>query len=58
MVLETHMNLCMTEPDFPEKRFWPQNWENRHKIGQSDCRIFKSITSSEQIDETASFFSW
>ena len=23
MVLETHMKLCVTEPDFPEKCFWP-----------------------------------
>ena len=28
MVLKTHMTLCVTEPDFPEKIFCPQNWEN------------------------------
>ena len=34
MVLETHMKLCVTEPDFLEKIFWPQNWENGPKMGQ------------------------
>ena len=26
MVLENHMKLCVTEPDFPEKIFLPQKW--------------------------------
>ena len=35
MVLETHMKLCVTEPDFSEKKkFGPKNWENRPKMGQ------------------------
>ena len=34
MVLETHMKFCVTEPDFPEKNFLPQNWENGPKMGQ------------------------
>ena len=34
MVLETHMKLCVTEPDFPGKMFFLQNWENGPKIGQ------------------------
>ena len=34
MVLETHMKFCVTEPDFPEKKFLPQNWENGPKMGQ------------------------
>ena len=28
MVPETHMKLCMAEPDFLEKIFCPKNWEN------------------------------
>ena len=34
MVLETHMKLYMTEPDFLEKVFCPKIWENGPKIGQ------------------------
>ena len=35
MVLEIHMKLCVTEPDFPEKFFFcPKNWENGPKMGQ------------------------
>ena len=34
MVLETRMKLCMTEPDFPEKYFCPQNYENGPKMDQ------------------------
>ena len=34
MVLETHMKLCVTEPDFPGKVFCLKNWENGPKIGQ------------------------
>ena len=37
MVLETHMRLCVTEPDFSGKFFLPQKlgkWaQNRPKIG-------------------------
>ena len=33
MVLETHMKLCVTEPDFPGKFFCPKNWENGPKVG-------------------------
>ena len=28
MVLESHMKLCVTEPDFPEKNFLAKNLEN------------------------------
>ena len=34
MVLENHMKLCVTDPDFPEKKFCPQNWENETKMEQ------------------------
>ena len=34
MVLETHIKLCVTELDFPEKFFWLQDWENGPKMGQ------------------------
>ena len=34
MVLETHMKLCVTEPNFPGKFFCPKNWENGPKMGQ------------------------
>ena len=35
MVLETHMGLYMTDPDFLEKKtFCPKNWEKRPKMGQ------------------------
>ena len=33
-MLETHMKLCVTEPDFPVKNFCPENWENGPKMGQ------------------------
>ena len=33
-MLETHMKLCVTEPDFPEKFFCPKNCENGTKMGQ------------------------
>ena len=26
MLLEIHMKLCVTEPDFPGKFFLPQKW--------------------------------
>ena len=29
-----YMQLSMTEPDFPEKHFCSQNWENGPKMGQ------------------------
>ena len=32
-MLETHMKLFVTEPDFPGKFFLPQKWENGPKIG-------------------------
>ena len=32
-MLDTHMKLCVTEPDFLEKVFCPQNWENGPKTG-------------------------
>ena len=34
MVLEIHMKLCVTESDFLEKIFCPQNLENEPKMGQ------------------------
>ena len=33
MVLETHMKLCVTEPDFPGKCFCPRNGENGPETG-------------------------
>ena len=33
LVLETHMKLCVTGPDFPEKCFCSENWENGPKMG-------------------------
>ena len=32
MMLETHMKLCMAEPDFLENFFCPKNWENGPKM--------------------------
>ena len=34
MALKTYMKLCMTDPDFLKKKFCPQKWENRPKMGQ------------------------
>ena len=34
MVLESHVKLCVTEPDFPGIFKSPQNWENGSKMGQ------------------------
>ena len=31
MELENYMKLCMTEPEFLEKKFPPENWENGPK---------------------------
>ena len=36
MVLETHIKLCVTEPDLLRKRFCPINLENTTKIGFSE----------------------
>ena len=33
MVLETHMKLCLIEPDFAENFFCPKNGENGSKTG-------------------------
>ena len=43
MVLETHMKLCTTEPDFPAKPFCPQNWENGPELGKICSLIFTEI---------------
>ena len=32
-MLQTHMKLCLTEPDFLEKNFF-KNWENGLKMDQ------------------------
>ena len=37
MVLGTHVVLCMTEPDFLKKMFYPQNGENRPSPGFFEC---------------------
>ena len=35
MVLEIHIKVCVTEPDFPEKKvFCPKNCGKGPKIGQ------------------------
>ena len=39
--------------------YWEKfcSWDmGQNALSQSHCRIFKSIISPEQIDETASFF--
>ena len=41
MVLEIHMKLCVTEPDFPENSVYAQNRENGQKRGQK--RFFEFI---------------
>ena len=41
MVLESHMKLCVAEPDFPEKKFSPKNWENGPKMDQK--QFFESF---------------
>ena len=33
MMLETHIRVCVTKPDFPEKIFCPKNWENGPTMG-------------------------
>ena len=33
-MLECDVKLCVTEPDFPEKKILPKNWENGPKMGQ------------------------
>ena len=47
-MLETHMKLCMTEVDFPEKKFCPKNWGNEPKIGQKQG--FKNLLENEFIN--------
>ena len=37
MVLGAHVVLCMTEPDFLKKMFYPQNGENRPSPGFFEC---------------------
>ena len=48
MVLETHMNLCVTEPDFPEKSFCPQNWEIGPKMDQK--QVFLNLLKNFVIN--------
>ena len=47
-MLETHMKLCVTKPDFPEKLFCPQNWENGQKMSQKQG--FLNILKNFVID--------
>ena len=37
MVLGAHAVLCMIEPDFLKKMFYPQNGENRPSPGFFEC---------------------
>ena len=37
MVLGAHVVLCMTEPDFLKKIFYPQNRESRPSPGFPEC---------------------
>ena len=37
IVLGAHVVLCMTEPDFFKKMFYPQNGENRSSSGFFEC---------------------
>ena len=48
MVLEIHMKLCATKPDFAEKKFLPQNWENGPKMGQKQgfLNLLKNVVIS------------
>ena len=39
IVVETYIKLCVTEPDFSEKKICPQNWENRPKKFDSSNRF-------------------
>ena len=41
MMLETHMKLCMTELNFPEKNFSLRNWNNGQKWAKN--RVFLNI---------------
>ena len=34
MTLETSIKLCVTKPNFLEKKFCPQYWENGPKMGK------------------------
>ena len=42
MVLEALLVLCMTEPDFSKKTFYPQNGENRPSPGFFEC-IYRKV---------------
>ena len=43
MMLETHMKLCMTEPDFVEKFICPQISKNGPKTGFLEFKIWSLI---------------
>ena len=45
-MLGTHMKLCMTEPDFPEKYFLPPKLGNGTKMGQDSLNILKNFVSN------------
>ena len=47
LVLQTHIKLCVTEPDIPEKKICPKNWENGSKKGQKQCflNLLKKIVN-------------
>ena len=32
-MLETHISLCLTDPDFSGKKICPKNWESGPKMG-------------------------
>ena len=46
MVLETYIKLCMTEPDFLEKKFSPKNWESGPEMGQKQGFLIYSTNLS------------
>ena len=48
MMLETHMKLCVTEPDFPEKFFAPKIVKMGQKWAKN--RIFLNILKNSVIN--------
>ena len=47
-MLETHMKLCVTEPDFSEKKNFPQKFGKWEKMGQR--QDFLNILKNFVID--------
>ena len=67
MVMCNKQDLTTSEAEFIKQHWgWIEKsiaykktvFIGQNALDQSDCRIFKSPFSPEQIDETASFFAW